>query len=103
MEGFMADSSDAWYGNMELALWLITAFRAGPVSSHEDDWFGTEFLRLISADDATMVVGSLINGLLHTCSELINALAEESDLSDEEVIARLRRHIESLKGGSGAT
>ncbi len=97
----MADSSDAQYGNMELALWLITAFRADPASSVEDDWFGTEFLRLVSADDVTMVVGSLINGLLHTSSELIDALAEESGLRDEEVIARLRRHIANLKDGSG--
>jgi hypothetical protein len=47
-----------------------------------------------------MAVGSLINGLLQTCSALIDALAEELDRPDEEVIARLRRTVESHKGDS---
>jgi hypothetical protein len=83
---------------MERALWVLTAFRADPASSIEGDWFGTEILRLISADDAAMAVGSLINGLLQTSSVLIDALAEELDRPGEEVIARLRRKIECHKG-----
>jgi hypothetical protein len=85
---------------MERALWVLTAFRADPASSIEGDWFGAEILRLISADDAAMAVGSLINGLLQTSSALIDALAEELDCPGEEVIARLRRKIESHKGDS---
>jgi hypothetical protein len=73
------------FGNMERALWVLTAFRADPASSFEGDWFGIEILRLISANDAAMAVGSLINGLLQTCSALIDALAEELDRPDEEV------------------
>jgi hypothetical protein len=76
---------------MERALWVLTAFRADPASSIEADWFGIEILRLISADDAAMAMGSLINGLLQTSSILIDALAEELDLPGEEVIGRLRR------------
>ena len=97
----MAESgTDDRFGNMERALWVLTAFRADPASSIEGDWFGTEILRLISADDAAMAVGSLINGLLQTSSALIDALAEELDRPGEEVIARLRRKIESQKDGS---
>jgi hypothetical protein len=88
---------------MERALWVLTAFRADPASSIEGDWFGTEILRLISADDAAMAVGSLINGLLQTSSALIDALAEELDRPGEEVIARLRRKIESYKGDSATS
>lgn len=95
----MAESgTDDRFGNMERALWVLTAFRADPASSIEGDWFGTEILRLISADDAAMAVGSLINGLLQTSSVLIDALAEELDRPGEEVIARLRRKIECHKG-----
>ena len=95
----MAESgTDDRFGNMERALWVLTAFRADPASSIEGDWFGTEILRLISADDAAVAVGSLINGLLQTSSVLIDALAEELDRPGEEVIARLRRKIESHKG-----
>ena len=95
----MAESgTDDRFGNMERALWVLTAFRADPASSIEGDWFGTEILRLISADDAAMAVGSLINGLLQTSSALIDALAEELDRPGEEVIARLRRKIECHKG-----
>jgi hypothetical protein len=90
--------TDDRFGNMERALWVLTAFRADPASSIEGDWFGTEILRLISADDAAMAVGSLINGLLQTSSVLIDALAEELDRPGEEVIARLRRKIECHKG-----
>jgi hypothetical protein len=92
--------TDDRFGNMERALWLLTAFRADPASSIEGDWFGTEILRLIPADDAAMAVGSLINGLLQTSSVLIDALAEKLDRPGEEVIARLRRKIESHKGAS---
>jgi hypothetical protein len=99
----MAESgTDDRFGNMERALWVLTAFRADPASRSEGDWFGDEILRLISADDSAMVVGSLINGLLLTSSVLIDALAEELDRTGEEVIARLRRKIESHKG-DGAT
>ena len=97
----MAESdTDDRFGNMERALWVLTAFRADPASSIEGDWFGTEILRRISADDAAMALGSLINGLLQTSSVLIDALAEELDRPGEEVIARLRRKIESRKGDS---
>jgi hypothetical protein len=92
--------TDDRFGNMERALWVLTAFRADPASSIEGDWFGVEILRRISADDTAMAVGSLINGLLHTCSALVDALAEELDCPAEEVIARLRRKIESHKGDS---
>jgi hypothetical protein len=92
--------TDDRFGNMERALWVLTAFRADPASSIEGDWFGTEILRRISADDAAMALGSLINGLLQTSSVLIDALAEELDRPVEEVIARLRREIESHKGDS---
>jgi hypothetical protein len=85
---------------MERALWVLTAFRADPASSIEGDWFGTEILRFVSADDAAMALGSLINGLLQTSSVLIDALAEELDRPGEEVIARLRRKIESHKADS---
>ena len=99
----MAESgTDDRFGNMERALWVLTAFRADPASSIEGDWFGTEILRRISADDAAMALGSLINGLLQTSSVLIDALAEELDRPVEEVIARLRREIENHKG-EGAT
>jgi hypothetical protein len=54
--------TDDRFENMERALWLLTAFRADPALSIEGDWFGTEILRLISADDAAMAVGSLITG-----------------------------------------
>ena len=74
----MAESgTDDRFGNMERALWVLTAFRADPASSIEGDWFGTEILRFVSADDAAMALGSLINGLLQTSSVLIDALAEE--------------------------
>ena len=97
----MAESgTDDRFGNMERALWVLTAFRADPASSIEGDWFGTEILRLISADDSAMAVGSLINGLLQTSSVLIDALAEELDRPGEELIARLRRKIERRKGDS---
>jgi len=92
--------TDDRFGNMERALWVLTAFRADPASSIEGDWFGTEILRRISADDAAMALGSLINGLLQTSSVLIDALAEELDRPVEEVIARLRREIENHKGDS---
>jgi hypothetical protein len=69
--------TDDRFGNMERALWVLTAFRADPASSIEGDWFGTEILRFVSADDAGMALGSLINGLLQTSSVLIDALAEE--------------------------
>ena len=92
--------TDDRFGNMERALWVLTAFRADPASSIEGDWFGTEILRFVSADDAAMALGSLINGLLQTSSALIDALAEELDRPGEEVIARLRRKIESHKGDS---
>jgi hypothetical protein len=92
--------TDDRFGNMERALWVLTAFRADPASSIEADWFGTEILRLVSADDAAMALGSLINGLLQTSSALIDALAEELDRPGEEVIARLRRKIERHKGDS---
>jgi hypothetical protein len=92
--------TDDRFGNMERALWVLTAFRADPASSIEGDWFGTEILRFVSADDAGMALGSLINGLLQTSSVLIDALAEELDRPGEEVLARLRRKIESHKGDS---
>jgi hypothetical protein len=92
--------TDDRFGNMERALWVLTAFRADPASSIERDWFGTEILRFVSADDAAMALGSLINGLLQTSWLLIDALAEELDRPGEEVIARLRRTIESHKGDS---
>jgi hypothetical protein len=90
--------TDDRFGNMERALWVLTAFRADPASRIEGDWFGTEILRFVSADDAAMALGSLINGLLQTSSALVDALAEELDRPGEEVIARLRREIESHKG-----
>jgi hypothetical protein len=83
--------TDDRFGNVERALWLLTAFRADPASSIDGDWFGSEILRLISADDSAMAMGSLINGLLHTSSMLIDALAEELERPGEEVIARLQR------------
>ena len=99
----MAESdTDDRFGNMERALWVLTAFRADPASSIEGDWFGTEIHRFVSADDSAMALGSLINGLLQTSSVLIDALAEQLDRPGEEVIARLRRKIESHKG-DGAT
>ena len=86
------------FRNVERALWLLTAFRTEyEMPLRDNRWLQDElrkFVAFSTPEEIGAELGRAVNGFVYLSSILVDALAQVSKRSADEVVALYRRQTE---------